>query len=86
MGIVQDTEQPEQSMKGGDNMGFKVKEARESVGMTQEELEQKSGVSRTIISGLETGTIKNTTTKTLMMIAEALGTTVENIFFAESVQ
>ena len=34
-------------------MGYKIKDIRESLGMTQEELAEKSGVSRTIISGLE---------------------------------
>ena len=54
-------------------MEFKVKERREKEGMTQE-------VSRTIISGLESGTIKTTTTKTLLSIAEALNCKVSDIF------
>ena len=59
---------------------FRVKEEREKKGMTQEELAKKAGVSRTIISGLESGTINVTTTKTLKKIAEALGTNVSDIF------
>ena len=59
---------------------FRVKEEREKKGMTQEELAKKAGVSRTIISGLESGTINVTTTKTLKKIAEALGTNVGDIF------
>ena len=59
---------------------FRVKEEREKKGMTQEELAKKAGVSRTIISGLESGTIKVTTTKTLKKIAEALGKNVSDIF------
>ena len=50
---------------------FKIKEAREKAGMSQDELSKKSGVSRTIISGLETGTINVTTTRTLKKIAES---------------
>lgn len=61
-------------------MLFKIKEAREKVGMSQDELSKKSGVSRTIISGLETGTINVTTTRTLKKIAEALGIKVSDIF------
>ena len=36
-------------------MEYKVKEIREKAGITQEDLAIKSGVSRTIISGLESG-------------------------------
>ena len=67
-------------------MGYKLKEARESRGITQEELSHKSGISRTIIWNLETNPNAETTTKTLKSIAEALGTTVSEIFFDESVQ
>ena len=53
-------------------MGYKIRECREAIGMSQEELAAKSLVSRTIISGLETGSIKTTTTETLLKIARAL--------------
>ena len=66
-------------------MGYRIKEEREAQGMTQEELVEKSGVSRVTISGLENGTTRNTTTGTLLKIASALGTTVDKIFFADSV-
>lgn len=66
-------------------MGTKVKERREELGMTQEELAEKSGISRATISTLENGIDKNTTTKTLLAIADALGTTVDKLFFAPSV-
>ena len=59
---------------------FRVKEEREKKGMTQEELAKKAGVSRTIISGLESGTINVTTTKTLKKISEALGKNVSDIY------
>lgn len=71
--------------KGGTDVGYKIKEVREEVGMTQEELAKKAQVSRTIISGLESGTVENTTSKTLLKIAEALGKTVEDIFFTTQV-
>lgn len=66
-------------------MGYKIKEIRESRDMTQEELAEKSGVSRVTISGLENGTERNTTSKTLVKIASALGVTVDQIFFMEAV-
>lgn len=64
---------------------YRIKEYRDELKMSQEELARKSGVSRTIISGLETGTISVTTTKTLLAIAEALGKNVSDIFFADVV-
>lgn len=62
-------------------MGFKIKECREKLGMTQEQLSKKSKVSRTIISGLESGSITVTTTETLLKIAGALEKKVTDIFF-----
>ncbi len=66
-------------------MGYRIKEAREAARMSQEELALKSGVSRATISGLENGSTAVTTTKTLIKLAEALGTTVDQIFFADGV-
>ena len=66
-------------------MGFKIKEIRESKGMSQQELSTKSGISRLTIISLESGTQKTTTTKTLLKIANALGVSVQSIFFEESV-
>jgi transcriptional regulator with XRE-family HTH domain len=63
-------------------MGNKITEVRESKNMTQEELAEKSGVSRTIISGLESGRVSNTTTGTLKKIADALDLSVNELFFA----
>ena len=48
--------------------------------MSQETLAHKSNVSRTTISGLESGAIKVTSTKTLSKIADALGKKVSEIF------
>ena len=61
-------------------MGIQIKEVRLKQKMSQEELSEKSGISRTIISGLENGTIKNTTINTLKAIARALDTTIDAIF------
>lgn len=61
-------------------MGYKIKEVRESKKMTQEELSEKSGISRGTISALENGSMRNTTSKTLLKLAQALGTSVDRIF------
>lgn len=61
-------------------MQYKVKEIREELGMSQEALAAKANVSRTIISGLESGSIKETSTKTLYKIANALDKKVSEIF------
>lgn len=64
-------------------MGYKIKEIREEIGMTQAELSIKSGVSRTIINGLETGRTTTTTTDTLKKIAAALDKKVSEIFLTK---
>lgn len=64
-------------------MGYKIKELREAMKMTQEELAEKSGVSRGTISALENGIDRTTTSKTLVKLAQALDTTVGCIFFTK---
>lgn len=66
-------------------MGYRIKEVREAKKMTQEELAEKSGVSRGTISALENGSVRTTTTKTLVNIARALEVSVDQIFFSDCV-
>ena len=66
-------------------MGYKIKEKREALKMTQEELAKKSGVCRTTISNLENGTERATSSKTLLKLARALDTTVDQIFYQDDV-
>ena len=66
-------------------MGYKIKELREAMKMTQEELAEKSGVSRGTISALEHGIDRTTTSTTLVKLAQALDTTVDRIFFTKGV-
>ena len=61
-------------------MKNRLKEIRESKGMTQEELSQKSGVARTIISYLETEKDMDVKLSTLTSIAKAVDDSVSNIF------
>jgi transcriptional regulator with XRE-family HTH domain len=62
-------------------MGYKLKEAREEKGITQEELERKSGVSRQTISAIENDKAGDIKIGTLKALAAALDTTVDSIFF-----
>lgn len=64
-------------------MGYKIRERREELRMTQDELAQKSGVSRQTISSIETGKYDNVLVGTLAAIASALDTTVDKIFYPE---
>lgn len=66
-------------------MGYRVREVREKIGMTQEELAARSGVSRGTICALENDEERNTTSKTLRRIASALGVSVDQLFFAGNV-
>ena len=61
-------------------MEYRIKKYREDLNMSQVDLAKKSNVSRTIISGLESGSISVTTTETLSKIANALGRRVSDIF------
>lgn len=61
-------------------MEFRIRELRESAGITQTELAQKSGISRTTLNRMESGQIKVTTTRTLSKLASALGVCVEDLF------
>lgn len=62
-------------------MGFRIKELREEAGITQTDLAEKSGISRTTLNRLESGQIKVTTTRTLSKLAVALGVCVEDLFY-----
>lgn len=62
-------------------MNNSVKERREELNMTQQELSDKSGVSRTTISKIENGVLKDIRSTTLLKIALALKCDVGDIFF-----
>jgi transcriptional regulator with XRE-family HTH domain len=61
-------------------MAINIKERREELKMTQEELAIKSGISRQTISSLKNGKYDNVLMSTLAAIAAALGITVEDFF------
>lgn len=61
-------------------MRSNIKTIREKMGMSQEELAVKAGISRVTLSCLETGTAESASTKTLLKIATALNTPIEEVF------
>lgn len=74
--VQQDDREEEKNLKN------KVKEERERQGISQEQLSNKSEVSRTIISELENGKTDVITNVTLEKIAKALGKRLQ-IFFLQ---
>ena len=62
-----------------------VKEKREELGLTQEELSIKSGVSRPTISMIENNALENIESKTMLRLAKAVDCDIGDIFFKEKV-
>ncbi len=62
-----------------------LKAVRLRIGMSQQELAEKSGISRVTIGNLENGTAKNTTVKTLKAISGALNVPIRDLFFTHDV-
>ena len=71
------------SPKQKDSTCYLLTEARKAKGLTQEELAKRVGVDASHIEALEYGAESKTTTKTLLEIANALGTTVTELFFPD---
>lgn len=71
------------SKLGRDIMNYNIKKIRKEQKITQQKLSEISGISRTTIALLETGRKKETSTKTLLAIANALGVSVESLFFLD---
>ncbi len=65
-------------------MEYRIREIREKRHISQETLAKLSGVSRSIISGLEQGTTRTTTVSTLLKLSEALGVSINDIFTPKS--
>ena len=61
-------------------MRYKIKERRKSLGMTQRELIQKSGISRATISILENGGELDIKVSTLRDLAKALKCSPASLF------
>jgi len=67
-------------------MGQQIKKFRQELGLTQEDLAKKSGVAYTTLTKIESGNIKNPSTKAVSMIADALGVRIENLIDAATVE
>ena len=63
----------------GKSMGTKIKELRDTAGMTQTELADKVGVSKSVVSAYEKG-IRNPSNKTLELIADIFGVSMLSFF------
>lgn len=67
-------------------MKVSVKEHRQKLGISQEELAKRSGISRQTISTIENGNADGVMVRTLVSLAETLGTTVDRLFFDDGVK
>lgn len=72
-----------QSEKGVKMVGTRIRALRAERRMTQEELAEKSGVSRITISKLENGKTDNMSTFTALALASALKVSVAVLLCAE---
>ncbi len=63
-------------------IGLRIKELRESIGLTQTELAQKSKLARTVIPMIENGQ-RYPSEKTLSKIIEAMGVSMEDVYTDE---
>lgn len=66
-------------------MQNKVKQRREELKLTQEELAKKSLVSRQTISAIENNSLENIESKTMFRLAHALNCDIGDIFSGENV-
>lgn len=62
---------------------MKIKLKRISMGLTQKELANKVGISHVTLSRIEKGSYENITLRTMLKLADALDTTVQELFFSE---
>lgn len=63
---------------------FLIKEIREEKGMTQQELADKIGISRSYIADIENNKKKNASFETILKIAEVLNVEIRKIYVAVS--
>lgn len=65
------------------HIGGNLRRIRDNVKLSQQELAEKSGISKAQISRIENGTQTNPSIQTVISLATALNTTMEEIIFGE---
>lgn len=73
------------NIEGGRKMENNLRFYREQSNMTQQLLSKISEVSRTTISQIENGQLKNIKSNTMIKLAVALNCDISDIFFKENV-
>ena len=63
---------------------FLIKELREELQITQEELSKRTGISRNYIAELENNTKANPSFETIYKISQGLGVEIRNLYVATS--
>ena len=61
---------------GKTRLGNQIKSLRESKGLSQGDIEKRTGIKREYISKIETGDLENPTYKTLQKLAKGIGVSV----------
>lgn len=61
-------------------MKYRIKEIRRAKEMTLSQLAERAGITPQLLLALEDGRIKLVTTETLLNVAEALETSVDDLF------
>lgn len=62
---------------------MKIKLLRVKLGLTQKELAKKVCISHVTLSKIEKGNYENLTLRTMLKLADALDTTVQELFFSD---
>lgn len=61
-------------------MKYRIKEIRRAKEMTLSQLAEKAGITPQLLLAMEDGRIKFVTTETLLNVAKALETSIDNLF------
>ncbi|MFS1582506.1 MAG: helix-turn-helix domain-containing protein [Candidatus Arsenophonus phytopathogenicus] len=65
------------------HLGERIKNIRGTLNLSQQDLAEKSGISKTQISRIENGEQNNPQIRTVISIATALNLTIEELIFGE---
>ena len=68
------------------HIGDNIRRIRKNAGMSQQDLAERCGISKSQLSRLESGEQKNPTIQTIIPIATAVGVSLDEIVFGESTE